>query len=217
MRGVGGGASGGATVPPAGGSSGTGGGGGGSSAGSDGLWAGYLRSLETNPILTKSITAAVLNAIGDLIAQFAVEKKDKLDVGRFVRFAALGFLMIGPVLHYWYGLNASIAPGTGTGAALIRLAMDQLLFAPPFVALNFATLKVLEGKPGEAVPKLKQDWKDAIVANWKLWPVFQFVNFRFVPPEQRVLFSSMVSLIWNTYLSFAGHIPVEGVPGLAGH
>ena len=40
-------------------------------------------------ILTKSITAAVLNAIGDLIAQFAVEKKDKLDVGRFVRFAAL--------------------------------------------------------------------------------------------------------------------------------
>lgn len=44
----------------------------------------------------------------------------------------------------------------------------------------------LQGKPGEAVPKLKQDWKDAIVANWKLWPVFQFVNFRFVPPEQRV-------------------------------
>jgi hypothetical protein len=50
MRGVGGGASGGATVPPPGGSSGTGGGGGGSSAGGDGLWAGYLRSLETNPV-----------------------------------------------------------------------------------------------------------------------------------------------------------------------
>jgi hypothetical protein len=46
-------------------------------------------SLCCAQILTKSITAAVLNAIGDLIAQFAVEKKDKLDVGRFVRFAAL--------------------------------------------------------------------------------------------------------------------------------
>jgi hypothetical protein len=33
----------------------------------------------------------------------------------------------------------------------------------------------------------------------------------------QVLFSSMVSLIWNTYLSFAGHIPVEGVPGLKAH
>ncbi len=52
--------------------------------------------------------------------------------------------MIGPVLHYWYGINASIAPGAGTGAALVRLAMDQLFFAPPFVALNFAVLKVLE-------------------------------------------------------------------------
>ena len=41
-----------------------------------------------------------------------------------------GLLMIGPVLHYWYGLNASIAPGAGTGAALIRLvsltALPQL-------------------------------------------------------------------------------------------
>lgn len=166
-------------------------------------------------ILTKSITAAVLNSIGDLIAQFAVEKKDKLDVGRFIRFAGLGLIMIGPVLHYWYGLNARIAPGAGTVDALKRLFLDQIFFAPPFVALNFATLKLLEGQPQEVVPKLKQDWRNAILANWKLWPMFQFVNFRFVPPEQRVLFSSMVSLIWNTYLSFAGHIPVElpgGVP-----
>lgn len=35
--------------------------------------------------------------------------------------------MIGPVLHYWYGLNASIAPGTGTGAALIRLVSRAVL------------------------------------------------------------------------------------------
>jgi len=45
---------------------------------------------------------------------------------------------------------------------------------------------VAQGKPQDAIPKLKQDWKDAIIANWKLWPFFQFVNFRFVPPEQRV-------------------------------
>lgn len=40
-------------------------------------------------ILTKALTAAVLNGIGDLIAQFAVEKKDKLDLGRFIRFTGL--------------------------------------------------------------------------------------------------------------------------------
>lgn len=50
MRGVGGGASGGATVPPAGGSSGGGGGGGGSSSSGAGLWAGYLRSLQSQPV-----------------------------------------------------------------------------------------------------------------------------------------------------------------------
>ncbi len=43
----------------------------------------------TLQILTKSLTAAVLNAIGDLIAQLAVEKKEKLDWARFIRFAGL--------------------------------------------------------------------------------------------------------------------------------
>lgn len=53
-RGVGGGASGGASVPPAGGSGGGGGGGGSGGGGGasfgGGLWTGYLRSLETNPV-----------------------------------------------------------------------------------------------------------------------------------------------------------------------
>jgi hypothetical protein len=39
--------------------------------------------------------------------------------------------------------DADICVGSPEFTAVLQ-AMDQLLFAPPFVALNFATLKVLE-------------------------------------------------------------------------
>jgi len=33
------------------------------------------------------------------------------------------------------------------------------------------------------LPKLKQDWSKVVVTNWYLWVPFQFINFRFVPPQ----------------------------------
>jgi hypothetical protein len=62
----------------AGGSGGSGGGGGGGSSGGGGgafggLWAGYLSLLEKQPVATKSITAALLNGVGDAIAQTQFE------------------------------------------------------------------------------------------------------------------------------------------------
>jgi len=39
------------------------------------------------------------------------------------------------------------------------------------------------------------------MANYKIWPAFQFINFNFVPPNYRSLGTNIVSLGWNTYLS----------------
>ena len=33
---------------------------------------------------------------------------------------------------------------------------------------------------------MKRDWKDAVIANWKLWIPFQFLNFRFIPQNLQV-------------------------------
>jgi hypothetical protein len=58
--------------------------------------------------------------------------------------------MIGPVLHYWYGLNASIAPGTGTGAALIRLVSRAALYALPALSSVCHTLAAADVSGGYA-------------------------------------------------------------------
>ena len=33
---------------------------------------------------------------------------------------------------------------------------------------------------------MKRDWKEAVIANWKLWIPFQFLNFRFIPQSLQV-------------------------------
>ncbi len=34
-----------------------------------------------------------------------------------------------------------------------------------------------------------QDWKPAVIANWKLWVPFQFINFLAVPQPLQVLYT----------------------------
>lgn len=64
-------------------------------------------------------------------------------------------------------------------------------------------LSALDSKADRVVDTLKADLPSAICANWALWVPAQFLNFRFVPAQYQVLFSNVVALAWNVYLSFA--------------
>jgi protein Mpv17 len=37
--------------------------------------------------------------------------------------------------------------------------------------------------------------------NYTIWPIVQFINFRFLPLRYRVPFVSSVGVLWNAYLS----------------
>ena len=215
---VGGGGGGGA----AGGSGGSGGGGGdfgassSSGGGGGGLWVLYLTSLEKNPMLTKCVTSGILNAAGDLFAQFMFEDAANkgCDWKRAGVFTFLGAALVGPCLHFWYANLNKIVLATGavgSAAATVSLALDQLVFAPTFLAVFIASLFTVEGNASAVVPKLKQDWSQTVVANWKVWVPFQFLNFRFVPVNLQVGAANVIALMWNTYMSWVTHLEVKPV------
>eukprot|EP00887_Chlorella_sp_A99_P003864 scaffold11.g3864.t1 len=147
-----------------GGSGGSGGGGGGGSGGGlpGGLWAGYLALLDRQPLATKAITAAALNGLGDVIAQLQFEKDGAFNWRRLGVFAFLGLVLIGPALHAWYGKLGVVVKATGTKGAAIM---------------------ALEGHAADAPAKLRADLPTMVRSNWLLWVPFQFVNFRWVPPQ----------------------------------
>lgn len=120
-------------------------------------------------------------------------------------FTFLGLVLVGPTLHYWYLYLSKLVTLPGASGAFLRLLLDQFFFAPIFIGTFLSTLITLEGRPSEVVPKLQQEWFSSVVANWKLWIPFQFLNFRFVPQQFQVLASNFVAVIWNVILSFKAH------------
>ena len=48
-----------------------------------------------------------------------------------------------------------------------------------------------------------------MLANWKLWVPFQFLNFRFVPPQLTVAAANVCAVVWNVILSLLSHAKVE--------
>nr|ODN80098.1 hypothetical protein L203_05905 [Cryptococcus depauperatus CBS 7841] len=58
---------------------------------------------------------------------------------------------------------------------------------------------------GHSVGEVKEKFQDvgwaALVANWKIWPLIQFVNFKLMPIQYRVPFQSTCGIAWVLYLS----------------
>lgn len=205
------------------GSSGTGGGGGaakslgGGGGGGDGgfsgwvagLWAAYLQQLDTRPVFTKMWTSGLLNGVGDTLCQSFFEGDAPFDFKRLCVFTSLGLFLVGPTLHYWYTALSKFFSTPGTRAVLGSVTVDQLLFAPTFCGVFLSTLMILEGQMMTIPAKLKQDWFNTVVMNWKIWVPAQLINFWLVPPNLRVLCANITAVVWNVYLSFASHIAVE--------
>ncbi|KAK7396091.1 hypothetical protein VNO78_16842 [Psophocarpus tetragonolobus] len=165
----------------------------------------YLSLLGKYPVPVKALTSALLTLIGDLVCQLVIDKVQSVDFKRTFVFTFLGFALVGPTLHFWYLYLSKLVTLPGASGALLRLVLDQFLFSPIFIGVFLATLVTLEGRPSEAVPKLKQEWFSAVLANWKLWIPFQFLNFRFVPQQFQVLAANVLALVWNVILSFMAH------------
>ncbi|KAJ3195460.1 Protein required for ethanol metabolism [Irineochytrium annulatum] len=166
----------------------------------------YHTYLHRHPILVQSLSTGALFGLGDVIAQQAVDRKGKdHDFFRTARLMAFGGCLAGPCVAVWYPfLQKSVTAANPTANLLLRVAGDQLLFAPLFIGIFFGATGFMEGKSVDEVKdRLEKGYLPALYNNWKLWPAVQLVNFAFVPILYRSLVVNVVATGWNTYLSVA--------------
>lgn len=146
----------------------------------------YTSLLAKNPVTTKAVTSALLNLTGDLICQIMIDKVPSPNLRRTFIFTLLGLILVGPTLHFWYLLLSQLVTHPGASGAFLRLLLDQVIFSPIFVGVFLSAVLMLERRPSDVIPKLKQEWLSSVIANWQLWIPFQFLNFRFMPQQFQV-------------------------------
>ena len=71
----------------------------------------------------------------------------QFDYARLGNMTLLGAVLVAPVLHVWYGFLGRKIPGSSVGSVVGRVALDQVVFAPTFIAVFFSALAVQPPDP----------------------------------------------------------------------
>ncbi|CCH57920.1 hypothetical protein TBLA_0A01200 [Henningerozyma blattae CBS 6284] len=189
------------------------------------VWTAYQQSLATKPFITNAWTTSGLFAAGDCLAQALGQAQEKpldkkppvqspistdskliplrWDWQRTCRAGLYGTLF-SPLGTWWYGVLARITWSSGWRTLTVRVAVDQLMFAPFGVCLYYSVMALLEGHGIHgAMGRVHVRAWNTLKANWSIWPLFQAVNLSMVPLQNRLLTANLVALCWNAYLS--GH------------
>ena len=75
-----------------------------------------------------------------------------------------------------------------------------------FGIVFFTSLGLMEGKNTDEIQtKIKNDLPTAVTGSWAYWVPAHFVNFRFIPGEQRLLYINGMQIMYNIFLSFLGN------------
>ncbi|XP_015443601.2 protein Mpv17 isoform X1 [Pteropus alecto] len=176
--------------------------------GSMALWRAYQRALSAHPWKVQFLTAGSLMGLGDVISQQLVERRGLKEhqIGRTLTMASLGCGFVGPVVGGWYRVLDRLIPGTTKVDALKKMLLDQGAFAPCFLGCFLPLIGTLNGLSAQDNwAKLQQDYPDALLTNYCLWPAVQLANFYLVPLHYRLAIVQCVAVIWNSYLSWKAH------------
>lgn len=84
---------------------------------------------------------------------------------------------------------------------MLKIALHQLAFTPALFVLFWTWIALFEGTLRTLKAQISHNMVRMVVAQLKIWPLAQYVNFRYVPHHLQVLFSNVVALVWNIYFS----------------
>lgn len=185
----------------------------------------YSKKLDTHPISTKCVSAALVSSMGSVLAQYIAhrqnEKEDsndknkndlskqkpfEIDYERVSCFVFLNIVFVAPVLHHWYEFVNRALPGRSFSRVLQRTFCDEFLFSPIYIPVLLGMLWKLEGSTNNKIySMLKAELPTIIVTEWAMWVPTMIVTFRYVPVKFQVLVVNVVGVVWNTYLAYAAN------------
>ncbi len=96
-------------------------------------------------------------------------------------------MMAGPVLHWWNSLLDKAVRKldfSGYSKTIAKLALDRLLFGPPFVLFTITFLQLLlTFSVQKTLGYIKRSYWSVLAMNEKVWMVAQVVNLELLPVE----------------------------------
>ena len=143
----------------------------------------------------------------------------------------LAALTMGPFLHYWYRFLDNKWPKATIKHVLTKVYIDYAVAIPYYICF-FGSLTYIKeviykenfdkisGKTSFNIENFKNQVSQKIpvllVIDFFLWPLFQGLNFYFLPMSLRVVGTKVAEIFFDGLLSWVAHneIDLEGLVGL---
>ncbi|XP_059647873.1 uncharacterized protein LOC132294140 [Cornus florida] len=172
----------------------------------------YLGMVKSRPILTKSITSALIYTIADLSAQtIALPSSEPYDLVRTSRMAGYGMLILGPSLHFWFNFVSKVLPKRDVMSTIKKIVMGQTLYGPVMTVVFFSVNAALQGENGaEITARLKRDLLPTMINGVMYWPMCDFVTFKFIPVHLQTLMSNSFAFLWTVYITYMASLEKAG-------
>ncbi|KAL2537253.1 Peroxisomal membrane 22 kDa (Mpv17/PMP22) family protein [Forsythia ovata] len=176
------------------------------------LFGWYLRMVKSRPIVTKSVTSALIYTAADLSSQTIVgESTEGCDLVRTLRMAGYGMLILGPSLHFWFNFVSRVFPKRDLLSTFKKIALGQTVYGPAMTVIFFSVNAALQGESGsEIVARLKRDLIPTMIDGVMYWPVCDFFTFKFIPVHLQPLVSNSFSYLWTIYMTHTANLEKVG-------
>lgn len=169
----------------------------------------YKSASRAAPFTVAFATCFVTGSASDLVTQKVVEKKKRVDWHRNVAFATFSGAYLGCGQHLVYNNLFTRLFGSALDAptAIKKVAADGLWHVP---CLYLPLYYMFEGTlsrdgPVAGLKRYSAEWLDCMKPYWSMWTFVHLVNFRFTPPELRIVLITCVSFVWQSVLSYVSH------------
>ncbi|XP_009782824.1 peroxisomal membrane protein PMP22-like [Nicotiana sylvestris] len=163
----------------------------------------YLLQLQQHPLRTKAITAGVLSAISDIVAQ-KITGIQKLQVRRLLLKVLFGVVYLGPFGHFLHLVLDKIFKGKRDKSTVAKKVLLEQVTSSPWNNLLFMVYYglVVERRPWIQVKSnIKREYPKVQYTAWAFWPVVGWVNHLYVPLQFRVIFHSIIACCWGIFLN----------------
>ncbi|XP_054166051.1 mpv17-like protein 2 [Oppia nitens] len=161
-------------------------------------------------LATNAVSGTVFLLVGDAVQQtlerrvLRTAKTTDFDKQRFVAMS-FGGLYFGIFGHFWYlFLDRRFPPAIRH--SLRNKLLCEAAVGPPFAATLFYLVGTVEQKsPRHVTDQLRSSLPLLCAADWLVFIPVQFLNFRYFAPKFRFVFVAVISLFYDTFLSFILH------------
>jgi hypothetical protein len=159
------------------------------------------------PVVTTSLTFGILFPTANVIQQTCFKKaeaggSETLDWAEVARFTVYGGIFHGPLIHNWVNFISKMIPWTTLPFVMVKVMLDQVVFAPVLLSSFLLIMTALEGRTREEAVK---QWKEKFLPTYGtavcVWPLLLAINYKLVPLRFSFIYIAICNFFWIIFLA----------------